>query len=417
MNAIEEPQRIHQVLRIFHAVPKGFWILILIGFCVLRFSTFYDQKALWIDEQISINAACGDSTLSAYSFDTLQLIRSQNIAGQHLSSAIFWANLQNDRGNALLYDYALSAWFECFGVGLAAARAFSFICFLISLFVIWKLAKLLSLESVFLMLLLLANSLLFRYSMECRTYMFTTLLALSSTWVLFSYFQSNKPHLLFLYGFFLLAAIFTHYLVVPVFIWHFSLLWVYPGVRQKTGLLITYLASAVILAALLYWLNQKTGFLERLGAANSSISAHALASEHSRPFSFLNLITGWTQVLSQAFGVSLQSLVQIRYFAITMLIPLLFFLRAIKKHGLHSYTAFYAMSGIHLCFTGLVSWISGNSTIFSLSYSVFMLPYYLLWFSGFSRNTLLKSPALTLCLKCIVILIGLWDTAVYLFLF
>ncbi len=388
--------------------------LLILAFVLLRFLVFYDYKPLWIDEQISVNAACGDSSLNAYSFEELQQIRSENLKSPGFLSKVFYANLQNDRSNALLYDYALSAWVHCFGLSLFSVRALSLLCFILVLLAARAIASELQITSSFYLVLLLSSSLLFRYNMEARTYLFTLCLSLWSTLLLLRYLREGQLTTLLGYLFLVLLSVFSHYLVVVVFAWHGILVLKTSKKEIKFKLLGGYLILLLVFFTLLYWLDQNTGFIQQLAQANANITQNAPASIHFKPFSFPNLVSGLVQVLSQNFGLSLQSLLQIRYFAILLLIPVYFIYTTYKSNTRPNTLVFVVLIGVHLVFLTSVSALSANTTIFQLCYSIFVLPYYLLYFAQLSTSYRLKPYEQIL--KWSVVLFSLIDTAGYIYL-
>lgn len=388
--------------------------LLILAFVLLRFLVFYDYKPLWIDEQISVNAACGDSSLNAYSFEELQQIRSENLKSLGFLSKVFYANLQNDRSNALLYDYALSAWVHCFGLSLFSVRALSLLCFILVLLAARAIASELQITSSFYLVLLLSSSLLFRYNMEARTYLFTLCLSLWSTLLLLRYLREGHLTTLLGYLFLVLLSVFSHYLVVVVFAWHGILVLKTSKKEIKFKLLGGYLILLLVFFTLLYWLDQNTGFIQQLAQANANITKNAPASIHFKPFSFPNLVSGLVQVLSQNFGLSLQSLLQIRYFAILLLIPVYFIYTTYKSNTRPNTLVFVVLIGVHLVFLTSVSALSANTTIFQLCYSIFVLPYYLLYFAQLSTSNRLRPYEQIL--KWSVVLFSLIDTAGYIYL-
>lgn len=388
--------------------------LLILAFVLLRFLVFYDYKPLWIDEQISVNAACGDSSLNAYSFEELQQIRSENLKSPGFLSKVFYANLQNDRSNALLYDYALSAWVHCFGLSLFSVRALSLLCFILILLAARAIASELQITSSFYLVLLLSSSLLFRYNMEARTYLFTLCLSLWSTLLLLRYLREGHLTTLLGYLFLVLLSVFSHYLVVVVFAWHGILVLKTSKKEIKFKLLGGYLILLLVFFTLLYWLDQYTGFIQQLAQANANITQNAPASIHFKPFSFPNLVSGLVQVLSQNFGLSLQSLLQIRYFAILLLIPVYFIYTTYKSNTRPNTLVFVVLIGVHLVFLTSVSALSGNTTIFQLCYSIFVVPYYLLYFAQLSTSNRLKPYEQIL--KWSVVLFSLIDTTGYIYL-
>ncbi|MBL7901821.1 MAG: glycosyltransferase family 39 protein [Bacteroidia bacterium] len=388
--------------------------LLILAFVLLRFLVFYDYKPLWIDEQISVNAACGDSSLNAYSFEELQQIRSENLKSPGFLSKVFYANLQNDRSNALLYDYALSAWVHCFGLSLFSVRALSLLCFILVLLAARAIASELQITSSFYLVLLLSSSLLYRYNMEARTYLFTLCLSLWSTLLLLRYLREGQLTTLLGYLFLVLLSVFSHYLVVVVFAWHGILVLKTSKKEIKFKLLGGYLILLLVFFTLLYWLDQYTGFIQQLAQANANITQNAPASIHFKPFSLPNLVSGLVQVLSQNFGLSLQSLLQIRYFAILLLIPVYFIYTTYKSNTRPNTLVFVVLIGVHLVFLTSVSALSANTTIFQLCYSIFVLPYYLLYFAQLSTSNRLKPYEQIL--KWSVVLFSLIDTAGYIYL-
>ncbi len=390
-----------------------FIALSILAFVLIRFCLFYDYKALWIDEQISINAACGDSTLNAYSFDELKQIRIQNVNENNFLTKVFYANIQNDRSNALLYDYTLSAWVHFFGLSLFSVRALSLICFVFVLFFATEIAKELNIQRTFLILLLLSSSLLFRYNMEARTYLFTLCLSLFSTVLLLRFQKNSNWGLLIAYLGFVLLCLFSHYLVIVVFIWHAVMILFSKEKNQKQKLFIGFIIVGLVFVSLLFLIDKHSGFITGLSDANNNITQQSAESSHFRPSSFANIIIGLIQVLSQNFGLSLQSDLPIRYFTIFLLIPIYFILRTFKTRNQNS-KFFLTMVFTHVLFLILVSAISGNTTIFQLSYSIFMLPYYLLYFSQLCTQLPMKK--FEQILKWGVIIFSLSDTIGYIYL-
>jgi len=391
-----------------------FSALLILIFVLLRFAAFYDYKPLWIDEQISVNAACGDSTLNVYNFEALKEIRFQNLKEPGFLSKVFYANIQNDRSNALLYDYTLSAWMHFFGLSLVSVRALSLLCFLFVLLIALGIAGELQIKPTFFMLLLLSSSLLFRYNMEARTYMFTLCLSLFSTLLLLRYMKNRSFVTLCLYLLFVLLSVFSHYLVVVVFLWQAILVLRLKESNTKFKLLGGYLLVAIVFFSILYLIDQKSDFVNRLSQANTTISQKAPESVHFKPFSLQNLLTGLVQVLSQNFGLSLQSVLQIRFFAVLLLLPAYFIYRQNKNKTLQHGMVFTTLLFTHLTFLVLVSALSGNTTVFQLCYSIFVLPYYLLYFARLSSSPTLKPLEQTM--KWSVVLISLLDTAGYIYL-
>jgi uncharacterized membrane protein len=388
--------------------------LLILSFVLLRFAVFYDYKPLWIDERISINAACGDSTLNVYSFETLREIRSENLNEPGFLSKVFYANIQNDRSNALLYDYTLSAWMHFFGISLFSVRALSLLCFLLVLIAAWSLARELQIKPGFFMVLLLSSSLLFRYNMEARTYMFTLCLSLWSTLLLLRYLKHHRLMTLLVYLLFVLLSVFSHYLVVVVFIWQAILVLRTKESNTKFKLFGAYLLIAIVFFSVLYLIDQKSDFLNRLAQANTNITQKAPESVHFKPFSLQNLFTGLVQVLTQNFGLSLQSVLQIRFFAVFLLLPAYFIYRQNKNKTIQHKMLFASLLLTHLAFLVVVSAFSGNTTVFQLCYSIFVLPYYLFYFAQLSSSSTLKP--IEQALKWSVVLISLIDTAGYIYL-
>jgi hypothetical protein len=216
------------------------------------------------------------------------------------------------------------------------------------------------------------------------------------------------------YLFLVLLSVFSHYLVVVVFAWHGILVLKTSKKEIKFKLLGGYLILLLVFFTLLYWLDQNTGFIQQLAQANANITQNAPASIHFKPFSFPNLVSGLVQVLSQNFGLSLQSLLQIRYFAILLLIPVYFIYTTYKSNTRPNTLVFVALIGVHLVFLTSVSALSANTTIFQLCYSIFVLPYYLLYFAQLSSSSSLKPYEQIL--KWSVVLFSLIDTAGYIYL-
>lgn len=414
MNAETNPPSDQLFKLMYGKKSGGIAFLLILSFVLLRFFVFYDYKPLWIDEQISVNAACGDSTLNAYSFEELKHIRSQNQNEPGFLSKVFYANIQNDRSNALLYDFTLSAWVHFFGLNLFSVRALSLFCFLLVLLAARGLSKELHTKPFFLFAMLLSSSLLFRYNMEARTYMFSLCLSLWSTLFLLRYLRDRKFALLLVYLVLVLLSIFSHYLVVVVFIWHGFFVLKTSKKEIKFKLLGGYLVLLFVFFSLLYLLDQSTGFITQLAQANTNITQNAPKSLHFKPFTFQNLVTGLVQVLSQNFGLSLQSLFQIRYFAVFLLIPVYFIYKSYKDKTSRSNSFFVLLIGVHLLFLMAVSALSGNTTVFQLCYSIFVLPYYLLYFTQLS--TVVSIKPVEQMLKWSVVAISLMDTVGYIYL-
>ncbi len=399
--------------RLLHK-SNGLSVLLIGAFVLVRFLVFYDYKPLWIDEQISVNAACGDSTLNKYSFEELKQIRTKHVDAPGFLSKVFYANIQNDRSNALLYDFTLSAWIHCFGLSLFSVRALSLLCFILMLVAARGIASELRINSAFLLILLLSNSLLFRYNMEARTYLFTLCLSVWSTLFLLRYIRENTPSILLVYLLLVILSIFSHYLVVVVFAWHGLLVLRISKRDIKLKLLGGYLVLLVAVFSLFYLLNQSTGFIHQLGQANANISHNAAESVHFKPFTLANLVIGLVQVLTQNFGLSLQSLLQIRYFAFLLIIPAYFSYLAFKNKSLRLGMDCILLVGVHMVFLILVSALSGNTTIFQLCYAIFVLPYYLVFFTQLISNSI--ANRLHQVLKWSIVLISIADTIGYIYL-
>lgn len=394
---------------------KKKWLpFVLVVFVVLvRFVLFYDYRILWIDEQISVNAACGNSTLNPYTFEELRHIRNQNLQENGFINKVFYANLHNDRSNALLYDYTLSAWIHIFGLSLFSVRGFSLLCLILLLFLVWRTAKDFGADTSLFFYLLLSSSLVFRYNMEARTYMFSTVLSFYSSILFLRYRRNKSNRTLIIYLIIILFSIFSHYLVLVVFLWHavFSLFSA-DGILKRR-LFLGYLVLSLVLLGIFLLLDQNSGFISDLSQASNTITHNASKLTHSRPFSISNVFAGLAQVFSQNFGLSLQSILQIRYFILLLLIPLFLIFKSLKENQTYN-LLFISMLLTHLVFLVSISFLSGNTTIFLTCYSLFMLPYYLLYFSNLLSQ--LNLSRLGKYLKWFVILVSLLDTAGYIYL-
>jgi hypothetical protein len=400
--------------RIFGSRKNILLSVAIFGFVVLRFFVFADYREIWIDEQASINAACGDSSLHFYSPSELGHILNKNKSEGRLIKKIFEANLQNDRSNALVFDYALSAWMQVFGTDPFACRSISLFFFLLCIpFLLLIAFKHLN-SLFFLLFLVLSNSLFFRYNFECRTYMMSTFIGLCSSWLLFSYLEQRKTLQLVLYFVLLITGIFSHYLMIVVFIWHFFLLLKNSSASQILMLLFAYSVLLGIVLGTLYWLNSETGFVQRLMQASSTIAKNAPQSVHFKPAGLFNIVTGLFQVILELLNSSLQSILKIRFFVVLIVLPLT--LSYLGKQSLLSRTSpFTSLIFIHLIYLTVIAVSSGSTTVFQLCYSIFVLPYYLIALAQSAESESGSPTKINTVLKILIVIIGLADTAGYLY--
>lgn len=394
-------------------LPPFLPTLLVIVLVFVRFIFLYDYKSFWIDEQASINAACGDSTLNAYSFEALQQIRDYNSQQTEFAEKIFHANIKHDRSNALLFDYTLSAWTGLFGVNLFSIRALSLFFFTFSLYLCWLIGRrFLKKQSMFLVLLL-SSSLLFRYNMEGRTYMMTLFLSLFSTYLFLNYIETKSKQLLACYYVLVLLCFYSHYLSVVVFVWHFVLAITEAKKSEKFRIVLVFAILALLVLITLLLLNARSDLFARLASANENISKNAVTSIHSRPFNLSNLLTGTIQVMSQMTGLSLQSVLQIRFFAVLLLLPLFLIADSLRRKGWAIQLPFLLLAATHLIYLSLICLLSGNTTIFQLCYSIFVLPYYLLWMAKLAEE---KSSRFAFFLLWLIVLVSLSDSIGYVLL-
>jgi hypothetical protein len=363
---------------------KLIYIAIIIAvFLAIRLFVLSKYSPLWIDEYVSINAACGDPSLEIFPFDTLEKKLIHNTEQGILKEKIFNSNLANDRGNALVFDYFLSGWLRLFGCSFHSIKSAPVFLFLIVLLLMHYFNRSVPNGRWLLLFLILLNPLFYRASLECRTYMLSTLMTLLLSIICFKITDAKDFKLLPVYITTAVLALFCHFLIVPVLIWHFFIFMKFSGGRERSVYFLSYVVLGIILLVLLYVMNEETGFIKSLSAANQNISNNNKINTAgwNEAAGFGSISKGLLQVLLLMFGLSLQSLLQIRYFAI-LIIPLIVILYySYNLLTAKERTAFYSLIITHVLFLIIVSILSGNNVIFQINYSIFMLPYYLIYIS------------------------------------
>ncbi|HQQ93910.1 MAG TPA: glycosyltransferase family 39 protein [Bacteroidia bacterium] len=384
---------------------------VLIGFRLLFFG---GDKPLWIDERASVHTACGDSSLAYRSASDLEAILEGNLSKGQLISKIFESNIQNDRANALLYDYMLSVWMQVFGTSILSCRAFSALLFLLCIPLVLHLGQKEKRFPLFLFLLLLANSLLCRYSMECRTYMLCTFFGLLAS-IRFQALRVRPTWSgLLLYFLLLAAAFFSHYLSVLILAWHAAVILMFGSRREKVQASLSYAVFSVLILVLILLLDSKTGFIKSILLAKQGIAERASTSIHFLPPSPLNLIKGLVQVFSQALGSSLQYLFQIRYFAVLLILPLWLILKARPFFREAGFKTWLTLPVVHALFLCVIALLSGSTTIFQLCYAMFVLPYYLVLLQKCAYSGAGAKQASVYLMQGSIVLISCADSLAYL---
>jgi mannosyltransferase len=174
-----------------------FLLIILLG-TTLRFS-FIQSEDLWLDEGFT-------------------LITAEQPTFSKVTESVFFFETAPP-----LYFYILNIWIKLLGNSTLATRSLSAIFGILSLPLIFLIARKISDEKTAILTTLLSSisMMLIWTSQEIRPYSFLVFLTLLSTLALTNLYQKNKPHYYLLYFLSLILLLYTSYFSVFVMFFHF----------------------------------------------------------------------------------------------------------------------------------------------------------------------------------------------------
>lgn len=356
-------------------------IIILLGL-VIRIKSL-GSFSIWGDEQTTILVSNGYKSVDINEnlFSQLDYHKHNDVGGV-IQSTI------NDNGNSLFYNISLHTWLKLFGNSDISARSFSLLSgmllVLLSILIIDNIFKDKKL-TILIAIILAVHPLLLEYSVEARSYSYATIWCVISSFALYKIAKTNKNIGLYscLYFVSTTAALFSHYLTLPIFIAQFVIFVLNVRVIKRWGFFI--LPGALTLALFIFWvIGPGNSAFETMNDQNENYSA--LAQEYTAgdntfaiPSSFKNVSAGIVQQQLQIFGFSFQNFgFQLREIIVFLIIPflLIFKLKPWNKNSKNYTTVRIILIAlvIQIIFSIFLAIKAGHTISMQPLYGIFLVP-------------------------------------------
>jgi uncharacterized membrane protein len=385
------------------------FIIVVIGFIISTFKL--NKQSIWLDEQLTVQEVHGIAYLQ---FGT-QFTNTQIQEFNNLSEVI--NSVKRVLGNTLLYDVLLHFWVNLLGNDDYFLRLFS-VVFYLGLIILGYLfsnylfndKRLALITAIFFM----GHPFLLNFAREARAYEMGTFLSLLSSIYFFRFIINEKEfknYRIILYSLFSISALFTTYLTATVFIAQ-GVIFLIENPKKKIWY--SYATAwSFILIVFFMWVfgpgyegfKTMNGYEKAFGIKAANYSDF----ENPRfiPVTLKNLVTCYFQVLLVEFGNSMQYIgFKIRHIAAFMIFPAVLFIYFLKENcgnfSKEKRILFYLLifPVCHLVFSTFLAFKNGHCIAFQGLYSIFFVPYVILFITFLFYFILFKNR--TLAIICLV---------------
>lgn len=404
--------------KVYFSSKHYLFIIIVIGFIISTFEL--NNQSIWLDEQLTLQEVHGVAYLEFGTQFTNTQVQEFNNLNEVINS------VQRVLGNTLLYDVLLHFWVNFLGNDDFFLRLFS-VVFYLGLIILGYLfssflfgdKKLALLTAIFFM----GHPFLLTFAREARAYEMGAFLSLLSSFYFFKFVINEKKYkksCLALYSIFSVAALFTTYLTVPIFIAQ-GVIFLIENPRKKIWVAYSVVWSLILIVLFLWVFGPGYEGFKRINRYEDSYGEKAanyidIKNPRFIPVNLKNIITCYFQVLLLEFGNLMQYIgFKIRYLAGFMLFPAMlfgYFLKVNRQTPLRERKKLYYLLIFpicHLLFSTFLAIKNGHCIAFQGLYSIFFVPYVILFFCFLFYFVLFKNRVFGLiCVipTCLIMLLS-----------